>query len=94
MKTSCYLKINESGSISVSKGKPDLNFDQVAVHLQIELPDILFKKPQITATLKVDEGDATPLIINAETSNNVKDAIETVTGIKVLLKVENPDGTN
>src|SRR3954469_20044086 len=90
MKTKCYLKINSNGSVSITKSKPDVNFDQVAVCLDLELPDILFKKPQITATIRVEENDVTPLVINAETANNVKDAIETITGIKVLLKVENP----
>lgn len=90
MKTKFHLKVSSNGSVSVSKGRPGLDFDQVAVCIELELPDILFKKPQITASIKVDQADVTPLIINAETANNVKDAIETITGIKVLLKVENP----
>lgn len=90
MKTKCYLKISANGSVSVSKGRPNIDFDQVAVGIDIELPDVLFKKPQITASIKVDEADAAPLLISAETVNNVKDAIETITGIKVLLRVEQP----
>lgn len=90
MKTKFYLRVNSNGSVGLTKSRPDLTFDQVAVCVELELPDILFKKPQITASIKVDHADVTPLIIDAETANNVKEAIETITGIKVLLKVENP----
>jgi hypothetical protein len=94
MKTKCYLKIGSNGSVSVSKGKPNLDFDQVAVALDIELPDMLFKKPHITASIKVDEHNATPFTIDAETEDNVRNAIETATGLVVKLSIENPEESN
>ena len=87
MKTQFYLKVTSSGSVSVSKGKPGLDFDQVAVRCNLDLPDSLFVKPQITASITIDEKDTKPFEFDAETINNVKDAIEVATGINVKLTI-------
>lgn len=88
MKTHFYIKVNRTGTVSVSKNRPNLDFDQVAVQCHLELPDVLFQKPQITAQIQVPENKVQPFTIDADTSNNVKDAIETATGLQVKLSVE------
>lgn len=85
MKTNFYLKVNSKGAVSVCKTKPGLNFDQVCISCGLVLPDILFQKPQINATIIVDEKDHKPFILTAETADNVKNAIEAATGIEVKL---------
>lgn len=92
MKANFYLTINSRGSVSVTKNRPGhLRFDEVSVACNIELPDMLFKKPQISASIVVSDNDAMPFTIDADTSNNVRDAIEAATGIQVKLTIENRD---
>lgn len=88
MKIAFYLKVGQNGSVSVSKGKPNLDWDQVAIQCNLELPDMLFKKPQITASIVVNEKNVRPFDITAETADNVKQAIEQATGIQVKLSIE------
>ncbi|MEO6522223.1 MAG: hypothetical protein ABIN91_11135 [Mucilaginibacter sp.] len=91
MKTKFYLKVNSNGSVNTTKSRPDLRFDEVAILVNVELPDLLFQKPQITATIAVSDENITPFTIDAITVDNVKDAIETATGIQVKLSIEQPE---
>lgn len=91
MKTQFYLKVTKNGSVNTTKTRPDLKFDEVAVLVNVELPDILFQKPQITATIAVPSDNVTPYMLTAETADNVKNAIETATGINVKLTIGEPD---
>lgn len=91
MKTKFYLKVNQSGSVSTSKGKPNLDWDQVAILVNVELPDVLFQKPQITASINVGSENVTPFLIDAATVDNVKDAIQTATGLQVKITLEQPE---
>lgn len=47
MKTNCYLIIDRSGPVRITKRAPDLTRGQIAVRLQIEVPDAVFAPPDI-----------------------------------------------
>lgn len=85
MKTQFYLTVNKSGSVKTYKNPPALAWDEVAILLNLELPNRLFQKPQLQASIVVDEKDVEPTIINVDTQNNIREAIETASGLEVRL---------
>lgn len=91
MKTSFYITVTNTGTVKTTKNRPGLNWNEVAVLCNLELPDMLFKKPQISASIIVSDKDAAPFTIDADTSNNVRDAIEAATGMEVRLTIEQAD---
>lgn len=91
MKIQFYLTVSQNGSIKVSKGKPGLDYDQVSILCNLQLPNSLFVKPQINASIIVNEDDVKPFEFDAETQNNVKEAIEVATGINVKLTIGEPE---
>lgn len=88
MTTKFYLKVNSHGVVNTTKSMPGLRFDEVAILVNVELPDILFRKPQITASISVGTDNVTPFTIDAITVDNVRGAIEAATGMQVKLSIE------
>lgn len=91
MKTHFYLTVNSKGSVKTTKGKPSLNWDEVAISLRLELPDALFKKPALSASIQVSENDVQPKIISPEVIQNIQESILEHSGIELKLSVENPE---
>ena len=55
MKVSNWLVINRNGVKTVRKSKPSLDWDEIAVKLNLEIPDELFRRPTIEASVKVTD---------------------------------------
>lgn len=55
MRVSNWLVINRNGVKTVRKSKPALEWDEIAVKLNIEIPNELFQRPTIEATVKVTD---------------------------------------
>lgn len=85
MKVSNWLVIDKNGVKSTRKTKPSLDWDEIAVKINLDIPDEIFKRPTIEATVKVTDVPNTAyepeLIINS-----VKD-IEQQTGAKINFTV-------
>lgn len=91
MKTQFYLVVNSNGTVKALKNRPGLNWNEVSIFVNLELPTQLFQKPQLSAQIKVDESQVSPMEIDVETQNNIRDAIEAAAGVEVILKLENPN---
>lgn len=91
MKTKVYLKISSTGVVKATKSHVSPGNDEITLGVDIELPDSLFRRPQIEASIKVDKEYAQPLTISAETANKVQDAIKQSTGLDIVFKVINPE---
>lgn len=87
MKTSFYLVVSKSGSVAAKKNKPHLAFDEIAILQNLELPDALFKKPALEATVTIPNEAALPQQIEADVVANVKEAIQQSTGLEVRLSI-------
>lgn len=88
MKTVGYLCIKKNGyrsSARFVKTSPALDFNEIAVRLEIELPDELFAKPRLEATIKVPKEAVSAPIIPAEVIDNTQDIIKQSTGFEVRL---------
>jgi hypothetical protein len=89
MKGTFWLAINKRGSISVRKSRPNLNWDEIAMRVYLEVPDELFRRPHIEADLRVKDipNDAyRPQIIV-----NTKELIEQQTGAKIDFRIIEED---
>ena len=91
MKTQFYLVVNSSGSVSAKKNRPNLAWNEIAILMDLQLPNQLFQKPQLQGSILVEEKDVTPTQIDIETQNNIREAIESAAGMEVRLTIVNPE---
>lgn len=91
MKTQFYLVVNDNGTVKTTKNRPNLNWNEVSIQTSLTLPDMLFRKPHLQATIVVSDEAAAPKEISVETADNIQSAIEEATGLEVRLTIENPD---
>lgn len=78
MKVNFYLIVNDKGTTKTCKNKPGLNWNEVAIAVNMELPNTLFQKPQLSAKIVVPDEAAVQQAIEATTADNVRQAIEQV----------------
>lgn len=73
----------------MTKGKPALAKDEVAVQLTVELPSSLFEKPSLAAKI-VGTGEAPRLDLTPELVADIQQHLEAQTGLRIELvqKVE------
>ena len=87
MKVKKWLTINNKGVCRVTKGKPGLDWNEVAILLDIELPDALFSKPRLEAKITVPDAAAVSGVINSVVAEDVQEAIEQATGLTFSVAV-------
>lgn len=85
MRVTNWLIINKNGIKGVRKTKPDLAYNEIACRLQLDIPKELFERPQIEASLKIDNIQNNAY--NPEIILNTKDLIEQQTGAKIDFKI-------
>lgn len=97
MKLKCYLVVQgrkpeyglnreikrEAGAIRLTKKKPSTASDEIAVCLDIEIPDNLFIKPTLHASVSVPDGPPHGGIITADVADNIAAIIHQQTGFSV-----------
>jgi len=82
-----YLNIKSTGAVRYTKKKVGLEWNEVAVRVEISIPDQLFKRPLISAKIKVSE-DVVPKPQPTEIILNTKELIEESTGAKIEFSVK------
>lgn len=87
MKVSCYLYVNSGGAVRVTKARMAPKFDEVVIGLAVQLPDALFKKPQLSAVLTIPDDVAVPAELPVEVVANVQEAIRSASGMECRLSV-------
>jgi hypothetical protein len=66
---------------------PALNAGEVAVAVNLRLPEALFKRPQLSACITVPEGAAPAPVINAEVVDNIRQVMQQQLGIDMTISV-------
>ena len=87
MKAPFYLIVNKTGRVRTTKTQPALSWDEISIHMNLELPDSLFKKPLLTAEVKVKDADVQPTVITPDMKNNIEEAIKQHSGVQVKLTI-------
>lgn len=70
---------------SLSESKMASN--AVAIKLNFDLPDAMFVKPQLQASIKVPADKVSQPIIDANVLDNIKETIEKQTGLEITLNL-------
>lgn len=91
MKIKAFLVVNDRGGLRVVKTFPHLDFDEVAVQLNLELPDELFRKPTMVADLVIPKDAVQRPNINVEVTESIAEAIRSATGVEVRISVPDPE---
>lgn len=88
MKTWFYIVANKKGAQRMTQTAPKLQPGEISVRVQLEAPDALFQTPQIVANISIPESAAQPEPISAEVRDNVRELIQSATGMEVRLILE------
>lgn len=102
IEVSCHLIISPSThrvcgedrvknvSVSIRSKRPSLGPLDQALQLRLRVPESLFFKPQLTASIEVPEGDAPP-VITPDIASDIAEVVRERTGIR--LSIEAPADT-
>lgn len=91
MKIESYLVVNERGTTKITKNPPSLNHDEICLQLNLDIPNKLFKKPLLTADIKIPDGAVSSPTINATVIENIEEEIRKQVGVHVQLTVVSPE---
>jgi hypothetical protein len=69
---------------------PALSKDEIAIKLQISVPDALFTRPQLQATVTIPEDAITKPVLEATVLDNVREIIQQQTGMDVRVSLVEP----
>ncbi len=87
MKVKQWLIVNSRGSVRVRTTKPAMKWNEIALLLEVNLPDALFRRPRLEAKVTIPEEAAGTETINANVVENVREAIESATGLNFDISV-------
>jgi hypothetical protein len=82
-----YLVISAGGTVRAVKNAPGLRWDEVAIHMELEVPNAMFHRPLIEGKIIIDENAIAPREISPQVLINTAAEIERQTGMKVELKI-------
>lgn len=77
----------------INKKQAGLDSSEVAIFLEINLPDALFKKPRLEAKITVPDEAAASGVIDSVVSENVQEAIKQATGLTFSIDVVQQDAS-
>jgi hypothetical protein len=101
MKTERYLIISSKESnwtegeyicngFRVTKTKPSLRANEVAIKIELDVPDMLFQRPQLSAKIKVSEDRVSAPVIDATVIDNIQETIKQQHGIDLTIALVEP----
>lgn len=90
MKVKKWLTISDRGACRLTKAKPGLDSNEVAILLEVDLPDALFRKPRLEAKITVPDEAAVGGVIKSVVAEDVQEAIEQATGLTFSVAVVQP----
>lgn len=87
MRLQPFLTIKKNGSVRITKSAPALGRDEITMRLNINIPDKIFLKPRLEASITVPEDSIQAAVIEPEVVDNIKETIKEHTGIELDIKV-------
>jgi len=99
LKKDCYLIVgcsdpdrwNPHVSLRLTSKKPSLKAHERAIKLALCLPVSLFVTPSLVANITVDDESVTPQTLEADVLENISEALESVRGVTIDLRVVDPE---
>lgn len=82
----------ELGTVMVRKNKPNVGRDEVAVFMDLDIPDALFDKPTLEVKAEIPEAAGIGPKITTEVTDNIAEIIREQTGLNVHISAGERDG--
>lgn len=82
-----YLVINNRGSARIVERVPALKGNEVAMRLELSLPDELFQRPIVKASISIPKTAVPQVKLDATVTDNVQRIIQEVTGLEMHVTV-------
>lgn len=82
-----YLVVSERGSMRVLKSVPALNWDEIAIKMKLDIPDEIFKRPQLSASIKIPKDVVLTKVIEADIVDNIKEIFKAGTDLNINLTI-------
>jgi hypothetical protein len=70
---------------------PALKSDEVAIAINLELPDALFTRPQLQAQITIPKEAVSKPVIDAAITDNIEQAVKAATGFDLKITVVAPE---
>lgn len=80
-------KNRHNSSARLTKNAPSLESYEIAIKLSLDIPNELFNKPQLQASIIVPKDAVTAPIIEAEVIDNIKETISKELGIDLNISL-------
>lgn len=88
-----YLVLSQKGYYNLSgrltSKTPGLSAGEIVVKLNVNVPDALFSRPQLQASITVPDNMA-PSTISAQVLDNVKEVLQQQTGMDITVSLVEP----
>lgn len=95
MKIERYLIVGKTERYAptarITSGKPSLNSHEVAVFLSLDIPDSLFERPQLSATLSIPASSVGQTTIDAAVVDNIHGVVQRELGIDLNISLPEID---
>lgn len=85
MITKQWLIINKRGITRMTRTKPSLGYNEIAIAVQLQVPDELFERPVINAKIEIKDVDK--LEFDPQVIIDTKELVEQQTGAKIEFTV-------
>ena len=82
-----------TGNLSVVKTTrtaPAIKANEIAIKINMKLPETLFERPQLQANINIDEKKVSPKIIEADVLENITEIVEQQLGIDLTINLVEP----
>lgn len=82
-----YLIINNRGGVTIREKEPRLAGNEVALRLELDVPDGLFKRPVLKAVMKVPQESIPKTSITPQITDNIEKIIKEATGLEMCVSI-------
>lgn len=82
-----YLIINSRGGVTVREREPRMAGNEVALRLELEVPDALFKRPVLKAVMAIPKEAIPKSTITPQITDNVEKLIKEATGLDMHVSI-------
>jgi hypothetical protein len=86
-----WLVINSRGGTKLATKEPRLGVNEIAFQLKLDIPYTIFRRPMINAELKIPQDIVLPDQLTAEVTDNIEEAIKSVTGLEMRVSIVEPE---
>lgn len=80
-----YLVVNHRGNVVIREREPSMKGNEIAVRVELNVPDELFERPILRANMKIPKEAVPKVNITAEVTDNIEKIIKQATGLEMAV---------